>query len=194
MEFSQRPAHPAIPGTHRMMAAAPTPPAPTHYQYVPDTQQPPYASPQYAHPPTDVYSVAPRLLPSVSELLVSQQTVATSPVRCAVPYAYSDHQAQIHPHHSVYTAPPSYATEPQKPLGIDVPKPATSSHHRDSESASSVSSQITLIDNFSPQQQAYQMSDFKQQQISSSTRAVYEDDVFTAASILMSLRACKIPC
>ncbi|KAJ2396742.1 hypothetical protein GGI23_003788, partial [Coemansia sp. RSA 2559] len=67
MEFSQHPAHPAIPGAHRMMAAPA--PAPAHYQFVSDAPQP-----HYTHPSTDaMYSPAPCRLPSVSELLVSQK-------------------------------------------------------------------------------------------------------------------------
>ncbi|KAJ1785680.1 hypothetical protein LPJ59_006091 [Coemansia sp. RSA 2399] len=192
MEFSQRPAHPAIPGAHRMMAAPA--PVPAHYQYVPDAPQP-----HYTHPSTDtMYSPAPCRLPSVSELLVSQkysssqhhQAADTTPVHTAALYAqHPDHQAQIiHPQHAAYTSPPLYAMEPQKPLGIDVPKPIAASHHRDSESASSVSSQATLVGSFSPQQPR-QTPGFKQQ-----IGGVYEDDVFTAASILMSLRTCKMPC
>ncbi|KAJ2658371.1 hypothetical protein IWW48_004046 [Coemansia sp. RSA 1200] len=202
MEFYQRSAHPTIPAAHRMM------PAPAHHQYLPDPQllPPSYAPPQYAashH--TEPYSAPPRRLPSVSELLVpqqqqqQQQVAAASPARnpppapYAISYAHSDRPPQSHPQHAAaYTDSSAYAVEPQKPLGIDVPKSASASHHRDSESASSVSSQTTLVDNYSPQL-TRQPPAFKQPP-SSTNRTMYEDDVFTAARILMSLRTCKMPC
>ncbi|KAI9500719.1 hypothetical protein BX070DRAFT_237302 [Coemansia spiralis] len=201
---------------------------PAHYQYTaaPDThhqQQPLYAAQQYGHHTNDTYSGAPssRRLPSVSELLVSQQntpqqqqqTMVASPVRESAPYTplfaqpdrLSHHQHQ-HQHQQgltgSYVATPSYAVEPLKSLGIDVPKHHSAhdaaSYHRDSESASSVSSQGTLVDNYSPQAHqtfAFKLQQKQQQYISSSTdHSMYEDDVFTAASILMSLRTCKMPC
>ncbi|KAJ2550599.1 hypothetical protein EV175_004007, partial [Coemansia sp. RSA 1933] len=118
----------------------------------------------------------------------------TAPVHSTALYAYPDHQPQIRPQPAVYAAPPFYAMEPQKPLGIDVPKSTPPSHHRDSESASSVSSQITLVGNFSPQKAHQPSSGFKQQQQQQQMGGTYEDDVFAAARILMSLRACKMPC
>ncbi|KAJ1934029.1 hypothetical protein FBU59_005828 [Linderina macrospora] len=83
-------------------------------------------------------------------------------------------------------------------------------YHRDSESASSVSSQGTLMDSrLSPihhtykrasiyqqhqQQQQYVQQPFASTPVADADRNMCEEDVFTAASILMSLRTCKMPC
>ncbi|KAJ2795042.1 hypothetical protein H4R20_006017, partial [Coemansia guatemalensis] len=78
MEFSQRPAHPALSGTHGFItAAAATAPPSTHYSYAgQDPRQAFYGSPVYAHhqqqQQPDIQPGNPRRLPSVSELLVSQ--------------------------------------------------------------------------------------------------------------------------
>ncbi|KAJ2732759.1 hypothetical protein IW152_003562 [Coemansia sp. BCRC 34962] len=194
MEFSQRPAHSSThSGVHGFMAAAP-PPAHRIYA-VPDSQQQQqqtfYATSPYMHhqqqqhTAADVYPPASRRLPSVSELLVSQsaaqqQAVAGHLARDSAPYAASYSPASIQ----------------QKSFGIDVPQARSSAHHhrpsdyaaighRDSESASSVSSQTTLLGGYSPplHQRAF-VPDHKGDQ----------DEVYTAASILMSLRACKMPC
>ncbi|KAJ2885805.1 hypothetical protein H4R27_001096 [Coemansia aciculifera] len=213
MEFSQRPAHSTtLPGAHGFMAAAPPP---AHRAYAaPDSQQQQqtfYATSSYMHHQQqqhagDVYAAASRRLPSVSELLVSQgaaqqQAVAGHLARDSAPYA----------------APAAYspASIQQKPFGIDVPQArSTHSHshhhgsgayavagHRDSESGSSVSSQVTLLGSYSPPPHQRALGvDYKDP-----ARAYRspgdadcdlrdQDEVYTAASILMSLRACKMPC
>ncbi|KAJ2432703.1 hypothetical protein GGF42_009533 [Coemansia sp. RSA 2424] len=157
----------------------------------------------------DTYSAASRRLPSVSELLVSQSAA----------------QQQAVAGHSAPYVPASYSPSSiqQKSFGIDVPSARSAHHtnnhhgssayavagHRDSESASSVSSQATLLGSYSPpphqrtfsqQQHAFGAADFKDP-----ARAFHapgdadcdlrdQDEVYTAASILMSLRACKMPC
>ncbi|KAJ2796423.1 hypothetical protein H4R21_004723 [Coemansia helicoidea] len=73
--------------------------------------------------------------------------------------------------------------------------------HRDSESASSVSSIATLVDKHSPAAYHHHAGP-KQYRVQAAPAAVaaaaphdvYEDDVFMAANILMSLRTCKLPC
>ncbi|KAJ1940135.1 hypothetical protein EC988_007121 [Linderina pennispora] len=113
--------------------------------------------------------------------------------------------------------------EPQQVFAIDVPgaraiqqQQMTTeylSYHRDSESASSVSSQGTLMDSrvspihhtykrtsiYQQHQQQSQHQQYVQQPFASTPAAeadrnMCEEDVFTAASILMSLRTCKMPC
>ncbi|KAJ1885871.1 hypothetical protein GGI01_003682 [Coemansia sp. RSA 376] len=205
MEFSQRPTHSTThPGAHGFMAAAPPP---AHRAYAaPDSQQQQtfYATSPYMHQQQqqhagDVYSAASRRLPSVSELLVSQgaaqqQVVAGHLARDSAPYA----------------APAAYspASIPQKPFGIDVPQARSAHHygsgayavagHRDSESGSSVSSQVTLLGSYSPppHQRAFGV-DYKdpaRAYRSPGDADCDQDEVYTAASILMSLRACKMPC
>ncbi|KAJ2160861.1 hypothetical protein GGF46_001918 [Coemansia sp. RSA 552] len=110
------------------------------------------------------------------------------------------HQPQPQPQQqyvpSVYAQPaPAPYTAPSpaaKPFAIDVPSRASgASGHRDSESASSVSSQTTLVDSYSP---AAHRPGAKQRPTTVVDGSVCEEDVFAAASILMSLRTCKLPC
>ncbi|KAJ2744230.1 hypothetical protein GGI20_003129 [Coemansia sp. BCRC 34301] len=210
MEFSQRPTHSTtLPGAHAYMAAATTSPTHAHRAYAtPDLQQQQqhqafYSSSPYMHHQqqhaSDSYLAASRRLPSVSELLVVSQATAAA-------------QQQAVAGHS---APNSYSSAsiiPSKPFGIDVPSARSAAQHnhyaitghRDSESASSVSSQATLLDNYSPPPPSHQRA-FSQHEFKDSAR-VYrppgdadcdphdQDEVYTAASILMSLRACKMPC
>ncbi|KAI8321444.1 hypothetical protein GQ54DRAFT_304786 [Martensiomyces pterosporus] len=219
MEFSQRPAHSTLPGAHGFMAASPA-----HYQYSADSQPAHYATSPYSQQQAnDTYPITPRRLPSVSELLTpqdSQQVAGYAPQLMQI----DRQQQQQHNSATGYTGSGSYSVvESQKPFGIDVPgsrgmQPSTdyAGYHRDSESASSVSSQGTLVDSHMPphHQHSYKQqlaSDYKdnsriyqsrpqqqqqqnQQQALEADRSVCEEDVFTAASILMSLRTCKMPC
>ncbi|KAJ1846850.1 hypothetical protein LPJ70_001832 [Coemansia sp. RSA 2708] len=180
MEFSQRPAHYA---------------ASTHYPYAgQDAQQVYYAQPQ-PHP-AEAYASSPRRLPSVSELLVTpdapQQAVSAHPY-APTRFAVADRPAAQHYVPGAY-GPGAYpVADVSKAYGIDVPAPRAPDYgapaYRDSESAaSSVSSQGTMVDNYSP---AAHRAAAKQLQQPS---GMCEDDVFTAASILMSLRTCKMPC
>ncbi|KAJ2726255.1 hypothetical protein GGI07_000732 [Coemansia sp. Benny D115] len=69
MEFSQRPAHPGVHHGHGFVPAA-APAAPTHYSYAASGEPKYFAEPGYAG---TAQSQQQRRLPSVSELLVSQQ-------------------------------------------------------------------------------------------------------------------------
>ncbi|KAJ2723476.1 hypothetical protein GGI07_002599 [Coemansia sp. Benny D115] len=115
------------------------------------------------------------------------------------------------------------AADVQKSYAIDVPQrrqaPDAAGYHRDSESSSSVSSQGTLLESYSPQthQRAFAKhgAEYRpstrifaptQQQHVATAAAIHvqpelaagagmcEEDVYAAASILMSLRTCKMPC
>ncbi|KAJ2343455.1 hypothetical protein GGF43_005697, partial [Coemansia sp. RSA 2618] len=107
-------------------------------------------------------------------------------------FAHGDRPVQ----HYAY-GPNSFHVDAPKAYGIDVPAPRMPEYgqaHRDSESgASSVSSQATLLGGYSP---VSHRSVAKQlpQHSAPLDRGMCEDDVFTAASILMSLRTCKMPC
>ncbi|KAJ2626822.1 hypothetical protein H4R22_004666, partial [Coemansia sp. RSA 1290] len=83
-----------------------------------------------------------------------------------------------------------------KGYAIDVPSSRVPDYGvptcRDSESgASSVSSQGTLVDNCLPVARHVAI---KQHSMAAVDRGMCEEDVFTAASILMSFRTCKMPC
>ncbi|KAJ2910820.1 hypothetical protein GGI21_000468 [Coemansia aciculifera] len=187
-------------------AAGGAAPTPVHHVYTaPDMhhhhhhhqQQPPFyaTSPYMLHQqqnPADAYSAAPRRLPSVSELLVSPGTSASAAQQQAVAAAHSASYAP-----TMYS-PANIQQQQQKPFSIDVPLARSSAHHtsaayavpghhRDSESASSVSSQATLLDSYSPSSSSHQRA-FKEYDLRD------QDEVYKAASILMSLRACKTPC
>ncbi|KAJ1942818.1 hypothetical protein GGF37_002940, partial [Kickxella alabastrina] len=106
---------------------------------------------------------------------------------------------------------PYAVADSQKGYGIDVPAP--SYYQRDPESASSLSSQATLLESYSPlaqqrghAKQSSYAGDYENEstrifqtqkpnhQPSNSVSSMCEEDVFAAASILMSLRTFKTPC
>ncbi|KAJ2082728.1 hypothetical protein H4R24_001324 [Coemansia sp. RSA 988] len=219
MEFSQRPAHPALSGTHGFITAVTaTAPASTHYSYAgQDPRQSFYGSPVYAHQQhhqqhqqqqVDIQPGNPRRLPSVSELLVSHDH---SPQQVAAPqhsasYAPCFVQPDLQPQHhympSVYSHNAYQPVDASKAYAIDVPGAQAAGYvaqaHRDSESSSSVSSQTTIVGNYSPTAHYSAAKQRPQQQqmqnLTAIDRGMCEEDVFNAASILMSLRACKMPC
>ncbi|KAJ2498383.1 hypothetical protein GGH96_004368 [Coemansia sp. RSA 1972] len=215
MEFSQRPAHPSLSRAHGYIAAAPAS-AHSHYSYAgQDAQQAYYApvyaqlppppqtdiyagSPQSLPPQADIYAGSPQRLPSLSQLLEPQDTpqqVASVQAPAYTPrFAHADRPVQ---QHYMYAQPAYPVVDAPKAYGIDVPAPRVPDYgaqaHRDSESgASSVSSQGTLVGSYSP---AGLRTVTKQTPPSAPLdRGMCEDDVFAAASILMSLRTCKMPC
>ncbi|KAJ1811743.1 hypothetical protein LPJ75_003993 [Coemansia sp. RSA 2598] len=166
MEFSQRPATQGL-------AAAP----PAHYH-------------QYAPSAEDAYPGAPRRLPSLSELLVPQeppvQQAAVAGRRSRDPASYSTHHPYSHAHQQMQMQ--IQAQRAAQAIDLPVSSAHHHQHHRDSVSASSsVSSQDTLID-------SYAAAAAKHAQPGQLAPGMCEEDVFAAASILMSLRTCKLPC
>ncbi|KAJ1643245.1 hypothetical protein J3B02_003529 [Coemansia erecta] len=166
MEFSQRPS------TYGLAAAPPA-----HYQHPPDA--------------VDTYPGAPRRLPSLSELLVSQepaaQQAAVAGHRSRDSASYSMHpHSHSHPHLRLH---PQRTAQPFDP---SAPHYASAAHHHNS-APSPVSSQSTLIDSFSPVHKG-SAGLFAPPQASQLVLGMCEEDVFAAASILMSLRTCKLPC
>ncbi|KAJ1721520.1 hypothetical protein LPJ61_006035 [Coemansia biformis] len=224
MEFSQRPAHAPLSGAHGFITAAvgappPPPSAHAHYAYPgQDSPQPvysaaaAYAQPAQHQPSADSYAGVARRLPSVSELLVTPDSAAAiqqpAPyaVPCAQPSLVAQQQQQQHYMAGAYGQGAYPPTSTPKAYGVDVPGLRAPDHGpRDSEPASSVSSHSTLIDKHSPA--AYHHTGAKQYHLPSppaatvpaatavaAQRDMYEDDVFVAANILMSLRTCKMPC
>ncbi|KAJ2614285.1 hypothetical protein H4S08_001763 [Coemansia sp. RSA 1365] len=216
MEFSQRPAHPALSNTHGFItAAAAAAPTSAHYSYAgQDPRQAFYSSPVYAHhqqqqQQVDNQSGNPRRLPSVSELLVSQDpsTQQVAAVQHSTSYAPRFAQADPQSQHLYISGAYSHGAyqtmDAPKTYAIDVPGVHATGYvaqaHRDSESSSSVSSQTTIVGNYSPTAHYSAAKQHPQQQVQVQSsaaidRGMCEEDVFTAASILMSLRACKMPC
>ncbi|KAJ1957403.1 hypothetical protein GGI12_005036 [Dipsacomyces acuminosporus] len=211
MEFSHRPAHSNLPGAHGPMSASPA-----HYQYSTDSQPANhYATSPYAHhqhqaslgAPTSVseaYPItAPRRLPSVSELLTphdTQQVAGYAPQLMQIDHQQQQQQQQQQSTAAGYSNSSYAVVDSQKPFGIDVPGSYSSQtsaeyagYHRNSESASSVSSQSTLVDSHLSAHPSHTYKQY-QQHSTEAGRSMYEEDVFTAASILMSLRTCKMPC
>ncbi|KAJ1853381.1 hypothetical protein LPJ73_002659 [Coemansia sp. RSA 2703] len=245
MEFSQRPAHSTLSGAYSYISAAA--PAPAHYQY-PSASKGDTANQQlyaavsptgYAQhsavvsaPANESYTGAPRRLPSVSELLISQEAIQQAAVAGHVSRDHVVLSMQQHKHSASasdgFGLASSYpAGEAQNAYGIEVPAPrrvqdtvtgdyVAAAYHRESESASSVSSHGTLVDGGAmlPSQQYHVYNKQHNRQVDhvgeykESTRHVValqnqqqmvvsgmcEDDVFAAASILMSLRTCRMPC
>ncbi|KAJ1720183.1 hypothetical protein LPJ53_005156 [Coemansia erecta] len=220
------------------MSAAAPPPA--HYQYSPaskgDSANQQFYTPHSAAVPAstnEAYPGAPRRLPSVSELLISQEAAQQAAVAGHVSRDHAFLSMQQHKHSAnatgaFGTASAYPAAESQMAYGIDVPVPrrvhdaatgdyVAAAYHRESESASSVSSHGTLVDGgamlsnqqyhtFSKQHDRQMghngeytentghivASQNQQQQMV--VLGMCEDDVFAAASILMSLRTCRMPC
>ncbi|KAJ2452674.1 hypothetical protein EV183_002733 [Coemansia sp. RSA 2336] len=207
MEFSQRPAHQPLSGAHGFITAAAAP-ASTHYYVGQDApRQVYYSAPAYAPPPhhpqqqpsTDIYAGSPRRLPSVSELLVSpdtpQNAAAVQPSPNSAPRF--DRSVQQGYAAAAYAQPAYPVTGTPKGYAIDVPSSRVPDYGvptcRDSESAaSSVSSHGTLVDSYLPA--AQNMATKQQHSMAAVDRGMCEEDVFTAASILMSFRTCKMPC
>ncbi|PIA18419.1 hypothetical protein COEREDRAFT_85379 [Coemansia reversa NRRL 1564] len=220
MEFSQRPAHPTLSNTHGFItAAAATAPTSAHYSYAgQDPRQAFYGSPVYAHhqqqqqQQVDKQSGNPRRLPSVSELLVSQDTSTQQAMSTtSLPSSMEEWATRLQSllqkgyagencdfcmvaavQHSSSYAPRFSQSDPQpqqlymtgayshgayqtmdapKAYAIDVPGVHAAGYvaqaHRDSESSSSVSSQTTIIGNYSPTTH-YSAAKQQQQQLQSS--------------------------
>ncbi|KAJ2780591.1 hypothetical protein GGI15_003485 [Coemansia interrupta] len=226
MEFSQRPAHSTFSGAHSYMPAAAPPPA--HHQYLlaskgGSANQPLYTQRNAAASASanEAYPGAPRRLPSVSELLISPDTVQQAAVAGHASRDLALLSMQQHKYSTnatgVFGTSSAYpAAESQMAYGIDVPAPrhaqdaatgdyVAAAYHRNSESASSVSSHETLVDGgamlSNPQYHTYSKqntrhivaSQNQQQQQQMVVSCMCEDDVFAAASILMSLRTCRMP-
>ncbi|KAJ2598692.1 hypothetical protein GGF39_002547 [Coemansia sp. RSA 1721] len=203
MEFSQRP------GTHGFAAAAPPL---AHYQSPPG--------------PADAYLGAPRRLPSLTELLVSQESAQQIPrwllckLLCRMAHCAPSRtlpgpivSGWLSRRYAAFGVPVYLTADSQRTAcPIDLPAPVAT-QYRDSESASSsVSSQGTLIDtclsadhHYAVAKQVHQhpgrahthMSSagpFAASQTIQLASGMCEEDVFAAASILMSLRTCKLPC
>ncbi|KAI7831947.1 hypothetical protein BX661DRAFT_179558 [Kickxella alabastrina] len=217
MEFSQRPAHPTLSnGAHGYMSATSAASSPAHYQYASATtggaqQQQFYSSAPsaqgYAQHSGVSAAVADAAYPGllVSQEAAIQQVASAGGHASHDPMAYASQkiqQQQIqqfqmagHVDHRKQTMMPGgfgngpYAVaDSQKGYGID--------------SASSLSSQATLLESYSPLAQqrghAKHTRIFQTQkpnhQPSNSVSSMCEEDVFAAASILMSLRTFKTPC
>ncbi|KAJ2782485.1 hypothetical protein H4R18_002237 [Coemansia javaensis] len=170
MEFSQRPAPAPLSGAHGFITAAAGVAPPAHYSPYPPQPAAPYAA--YAQPAPDAYGARARRLPSVSELLVSPDAGAQQ--------QYAPHQSQ-----------PRHYPPRADPAAYSVDAPAVTPHRN---SASSTSSHVTLVDKHSPVAYHLGAKAAAPAPAPAPDRGAYEDDVFMAANILMSLRACKVPC